>query len=79
MMQLSIIGWHCGFRTQARKKLPLEFTFKGPDTLPEQARRGNCLTDRWDREGFEPGLEVGRGGIWLRLKDEQSLALGGVL
>jgi hypothetical protein len=72
-------GWQCGFRTQARKKLPREFTLKSPDTLREIARRGNCVTDKWDREGFELGLEVGRGGIWLRLNDEQYLALGGVL
>lgn len=53
-------GWHCGFRTEARKKLPREFTFHSSARLRGLAR-------------------VGRGGIWLRLTDDQYLALGGVL
>lgn len=72
-------GWHCGFRTEARKKLPREFTFSKSATVRELARRGNGLIDKWDREGFELDLEIGRGGIWLRLSDDQYLALGGVL
>jgi len=48
-------------------------------TLRELAKRGNGLIDKWDREGFELALEIGRGGIWLRLSDKQYQALGGVL
>jgi hypothetical protein len=72
-------GWHCGFRTEDRKKLPREFTFKSSTTLRELARRGRGLVHAWDREGFEIDVELGRGGIWLRLTDEQYAALGGVL
>jgi len=72
-------GWHCGFRTQARKKLPREFTFNSSAAVRELARRANGLIDDWDRRGFEIDLEVGRGGIWLRLTDEQYLALEGLL
>ena len=72
-------GWHCSFRTETRKKLPREFTFNNAATLRELARRGNGLIDSWDREGFELDLELGKGGIWLRLSDKQYLALGGVL
>lgn len=72
-------GWHCAFRTEARKKLPREFTFANSATLRELARRGNGLIDEWDSDGFELDLELGKGGIWLRLSDEQFLALGGVL
>ena len=72
-------GWRCRFRTEARERLPRELTFRSAETLRELARRGNCVTDRWDREGFELGLEVGRGGIWLRLNDEQYRALGGAV
>ena len=72
-------GWRCCFRTEARKKLPKEFTFKTAATLRELARRGNGVTDRWDQEGFELGLELGRGVIWPRLTDEQCAALGGVI
>jgi hypothetical protein len=45
----------------------------------ERAKRGCGLVHNWDREGFEIGLDVGKGGIWLRLTVEQYLALGGVL
>lgn len=72
-------GWHCSFRTEARKKLPREFTFRSSTTLRELARRGNGLLHPWDCEGFEIDLGLGRGGIWLRLSDEQYLALGGTL
>jgi len=72
-------GWHCSFRTETRKKLPREFTFKSSDKVVELARRGNGLVDKWDQEGFEIDLVIGKGGIWLRLSDEQYRALGGVL
>lgn len=72
-------GWHCGFRTEARVKLTKEFTFRTAATIRELARRGNGLVDKWDRDGFELGLKVGRGGVWLRLSDHQYRALGGAL
>jgi len=72
-------GWHCVFRDESRKKLPREVNFKSSGVVRELAMRGNGLVHKWDQEGFEIGLEVGRGGIWLLLTDEQYLALGGVL
>jgi len=54
-------GWHCGFRTEDRKKLPREFTFKSSTTLRELARRGKGLVHAWDREGFEIDVELGKG------------------
>ena len=72
-------GWNCSFRTEARKKLPREFTFRAPETIRELAKRGNGLIDKWDREGFELALEIGKGGVWLKLSDDQYRALGGVL
>lgn len=52
-------------------------TFKSSKTLVELAKRVNGL--KWDREGFELDLEIGKGGIWLRLSGEQYVALGGAL
>jgi hypothetical protein len=72
-------GWHCGFRTESRKKLPKDFTFRTAATIRELAKRGRGLVDKWDRDGFELSLEMGKGGIWLRLSDDQYRALGGVL
>lgn len=71
--------WHCGFRSEAGKELPKEVTFKDATSIREMVRRGNGLIDQWDRDGFELGLEIGRGGVWLRLSDDQYRALGGVL
>ena len=72
-------GRRCGFTTETRKKLPKEFTFNNSSTVRELASRDNGPIDKWDREGFELNLEIGKGGIWLRLTDEQYAALGGVL
>jgi len=71
--------WFCGFRTESRKKLPRELTFGKSASVREIARRGNGLIDKWDIDGFELGLEMGRGGVWLRLNDDQYRVLGGVL
>jgi LSD1 subclass zinc finger protein len=71
--------WHCGFRTETRKKLPREVTFGNAASVREMVRRGNGLIDNWDQQGFELGLEIGKGGVWLRLSDDQFRALGGVL
>ena len=72
-------GWHCSFRTEARKKLPREFTIKISATVRELVRRGSGLIDKWDSEGFELDLEIGKGGIWLRLTDDQYRAIVGVV
>jgi len=72
-------GWHCGFRTEERKKLPREFTFKSSTTLRGVGQARQRPGPRVDREGFEIDVRAGKGGIWLRLSDEQYRALGGVL
>jgi hypothetical protein len=72
-------GWHCAFRTEDRKKLPKEFCFRTADTVREMVRRGNGLIDPWEIQGFQLALELRRGGVWLRLSDDQYRALGGVL
>jgi hypothetical protein len=69
--------WFCSFRTETRKKLPRELTFGKSASVREIVRRGNGLIDKWDREGFELALEIGKGGVWLRLNDSQYRALGG--
>lgn len=71
--------WFCASRTKDRKKLPRELIFGSSASVWELAKRGNGLIDKWDSEEFELGLEIGRGGIWLRLNDSQFRALGGVL
>ena len=72
-------GWRCSFRTESGGKLPREFTFRAAETVRELAKRGYGLIDNWDRDGFELALQIGKGGVWLRLSDDQYRALGGVL
>lgn len=71
--------WRCRFTTEARERLPGQCTFKDAAKVRELATRGNALIDKWDRDGFELDLQLGRGGIWLRLSDEQYMAIGGLL
>jgi len=71
--------WRCRFATKARERLPREFIFKDAAKVRELAARGNGLIDKWDCDGFELDLQLGRGSIWLRLADLQYLAIGGVL
>jgi hypothetical protein len=72
-------GWRCRFTTEAKVRLPRQFTFNDATKVRELATRGNGLIDKWDRDGFELDLQIGRGGIWLRLSYEQYKAIGGVL
>lgn len=72
-------GWHCHFTTESKQKLSKRLTFMSAAKVREMAKRGNGLIDTWDRDGFELDLEIDGGCIWLRLSDEQYLALGGVL
>ena len=65
-------GWLCQFlevdcKTPLRKTL----TFADSDKIVELARRGGASFALADRQAMEHGIEVGRGGIWLNLTDEQ--------
>jgi len=71
--------WQYRFWTEANERLLTELTFQNADKIRKIARRGNGLIDNRDRDGFELDLEVGRGGTWLRLTDEQYSAPAGTL
>jgi len=72
-------GWHCNFSTERWRPLPKRVIFSDAARIWEAARRGNGLIDDASREALELAIETGRGGIMLRLTDEQYQALGGVL
>jgi hypothetical protein len=65
-------GWQVRF-VEADLKTPLRrmFTFKDPEKIRELARRGEAMRTSEDREMLEYGIEVGRGGCYLRLTPEQ--------
>ena len=70
-------GWHCHFIAAGRKPLPKRVIFKDEGKIYETARRSG-VTDNSALEDLDLAIALGRGGIWLRLSDEQFRALGGV-
>jgi len=72
-------GWLCRFTAEGRKPLPKRLIFSTTAQIYETARRARGLISSWAREDLNLAIELGRGGIWLMLTDEQFLALGGVL
>jgi hypothetical protein len=72
-------GWHCRFFSKSWKIFPKRIIFRDSASIWETARRGNGLIDAAARECLQMAIELGRGGIMLRLTNEQFQAIGGVL
>ncbi len=72
-------GWHCSFYTERWQRLPKRVVFCQAANVWETAKRGNGLIDDAARDRLKLLIDVGRGGIMLRLTDEQFQAIGGVL
>ena len=72
-------GWHCRFFSKSWRAFPKRFIFRDAALIRETAKRGNGLIDAAACEYLEMAIELGRGGIMLRLTDEQFQAIGGVL
>lgn len=69
-------GWQVQFlEPDAKTPLPRAFTFKDPEKIRELARRGEAWGTSEDRQMLEYGIEVGRGGCYLRLTPGQYRAL----
>lgn len=71
-------GWHCQFleedlKTPIRKKLNLV----APETLFEIAERGGYRLNLDGRQAMQRAIDMGRGGIWLELTEEQYRRLKG--
>jgi len=71
-------GWNCSFYSERWQRLPKRLVFRQAASIWETAKRGNGLIDDAARKRLELLIEVGRGGIMLRLTDEQFRAIGGV-
>lgn len=70
-------GWHVQFletdlRTPLRKQLNLTHESK----IIELAERGGADLSLEGRAPLDHGIQIGRGGIWLNLTDEQYGRLG---
>ena len=69
-------GWRCSFLEEDLKTpLPRKVLFATPEKMLAFAERGGCVMNLEDRQEFEHGLSIGRGGIWLSLTAEQYKAL----
>jgi hypothetical protein len=69
-------GWHCQFlEAELKTALPCKLHFTSPDKLIELVERGGGFTDQDTRLAVNHGIEIGRGGIFLKLTEEQYAAL----
>lgn len=68
--------WHCVFLEEDLKtQLPKLLSFRDPRKIYEAAERGHALLDSEARLALEHGIEIGRGGIWLHLDNQQYASL----
>jgi hypothetical protein len=64
--------WYCHFlERDLQTALPLKIQFKSHEKLRELAERGGCTLNLEARQSLDHGIEIGRGGIWLELSEEQ--------
>ena len=65
-------GWLCQFLEEDLKTaLPRKMHFRNEQKVREIARRGGASLNLETLQAFDHGIEIGRGGIWLELSDEQ--------
>ena len=65
-------GWHCQFlEADLKTPLPKKLALVSQDKLYEMAQRGGAVMDLEAREAIRHAIEIGRGGVWLNLTDEQ--------
>jgi len=65
-------GWHCQFlEADLQTPLPKRLHFVSFDKVVELVERGGGFTDQDSRLMVNQGIEIGRGGIFLKLTEEQ--------
>ena len=65
-------GWQCKFlEADLKTPLPKRCHFSTSDRLVELVERGGGFTDQESRLMLAQGIEMGRGGVYLRLTEEQ--------
>ena len=72
MSFMSRDGWYVQFlEADLKTPLPRTFTFADPEKIRELARRGEAWGTSEARQILEHAIEMGRGGVHLRLTPEQ--------
>lgn len=65
-------GWHCQFLEEDLKTpLPRKLCFSHEAKVREMARRGGCMLNLESLQALDHALEIGRGGVWMELTEEQ--------
>jgi hypothetical protein len=70
--QLGKGGWWVTFlEADCQTALPLKLTFRSENKIREMHNRAGASQLSEDKAMLEHGLEIGRGGFWLSLSEEQ--------
>ena len=65
-------GWSCQFMEEDLKThLPKRMSFRDAAKIYEIARRVGTLNTLEEKHAPDHAIEIGRGGIWLELNEEQ--------
>ena len=65
-------GWHCQFlELDLKTPLPRKLHFASPDKVVELVERGGGLSNLESRQALGQAIEIGRGGPFLSLTEEQ--------
>jgi hypothetical protein len=66
------LGWHCQFLEEdLQTPLPRKLRFASPDKVVELVERGGGLSNLESRQALDQAIEIGRGGVFLSLSEEQ--------
>jgi hypothetical protein len=69
-------NWMCQFLEEDLKTpLPRRLHFKSPDKIRAIVDKVGNFADLQDRQALDYGLEIGRGGVWLQVSEEQYMRL----
>jgi len=69
-------GWHCQFLEEdLQTPLPRKLRFTSSDKVVELVRRGGGLSNLESRQALDHAIEIGRGGVFLNLTEEQCAKL----
>jgi hypothetical protein len=65
-------SWQCQFlEADLKAPLPKRLHFTSPDKIIELLERGGGFPDQESLLMLEPGISMGRGGVFLNLTEEQ--------
>jgi hypothetical protein len=69
-------GWNCQFlEADLKTALPVKLHFASSDKVVELVERGGGISDQESRLMLDQAIATGRGGVFLRLTEEQYVKL----